>query len=438
MVKDFPKDSGNLSDSSIYKARIREQDIAANQKLQEIQGAVDEFARQAIINKLKQAEVEHEKLKLEFEQEASGRVNNILSYVELNAAENEENFTSGIDGLLAKLFKFFNFMDSELGVETDPQIYRMVKDREEKETWLAAIIKFLRDKFNKLIKTIFSRDLSFGERVDKEIEKLFERLFGGGLFKEEEAVILERLEALRDLKLKLQMFVVGSIITMFAELFSVKLTASVETTKEEGKKKTSAKEKEATKEVRENLEIKVDSKEKPTITVPVSLFDFSSGVAKPITLTKPELNLLSASLKNLMRPVHKDDMNKGNSGRVQETKAVKETNEKENKQAKSEAPKPVAAPSPAPRQGPKEEKPKVFGKVGQSSTKGKIFEFDDVGMQKVQTVESTNKQKSSSVGAGSIDLDEVCGELLTEQGQNSPESALNFINVNPGDRGKSR
>ncbi|MDR2548363.1 MAG: hypothetical protein LBC34_02600, partial [Rickettsiales bacterium] len=221
MVKDFPKDSGNLSDSSIYKARIREQDIAANQKLQEIQGAVDEFARQAIINKLKQAEVEHEKLKLEFEQEASGRVNNILSYVELNAAENEENFTSGIDGLLAKLFKFFNFMDSELGVETDPQIYRMVKDREEKETWLAAIIKFLRDKFNKLIKTIFSRDLSFGERVDKEIEKLFERLFGGGLFKEEEAVILERLEALRDLKLKLQMFVVGSIITMFAELFSV-------------------------------------------------------------------------------------------------------------------------------------------------------------------------------------------------------------------------
>ncbi|WCR59213.1 MAG: hypothetical protein PG978_000627 [Wolbachia endosymbiont of Ctenocephalides felis wCfeF] len=184
IMKDFPKDSCNLSDSSIYKARIREQDIAANQKLQEIQGAVDEFARQAIIDKLKQAELGREKLKLKLAREASDRADNLLSYIELSAAENEKNFTSGIDGLLAKLFKFFNFMDSELGVETDPQVYRMIKKREE-ESWIAAVIKFLRDKFNKLIKAIFSRDLSFGEQVDKEIGKLFERLFSGGLSKEE-------------------------------------------------------------------------------------------------------------------------------------------------------------------------------------------------------------------------------------------------------------
>lgn len=228
MVKDFPKGSGNLSDSSIYKARIRGQDIAANQKLQEIQEAADEFARQAIINELRQAELEREKLKLKLEQEASGRADNILSYVELNAAENEDNFTSGIDGLLVKLFRFFNFVDSELGVETDPQIYRMIKEQDkEKEGWIVVIIKFLRDKFNKLIKAIFSRDLSFGEQIDKEIGKLFERLFGGGLSKEEEVAILERLTVLQNLKLKLQMFVVGWVITTLVKLFSAELTASV-------------------------------------------------------------------------------------------------------------------------------------------------------------------------------------------------------------------
>ena len=54
MVKDFPKDTCcNSSDSSIYKALIREQDLASQAELQEIQGAADELARQSIINKLR-------------------------------------------------------------------------------------------------------------------------------------------------------------------------------------------------------------------------------------------------------------------------------------------------------------------------------------------------------------------------------------------------
>ncbi|MCM1000876.1 MAG: hypothetical protein KTV72_00850, partial [Wolbachia endosymbiont of Melophagus ovinus] len=331
MVKDFPKNS----DSSIFKARLREQELTSQEKLQEIQGAADELARQAIIDKLKQAEVEYEKLKLELEQEASGRINNILSHVELSAAENEDNFTSGIDGLLAKLFKFFNFMDSELGVETDPQVYSMIRKREEaeKEAWVVTVIKFLRDKFNKLVKAIFSRDLSFQQKIDKEIKELHEKLFSGNLSPEEEAAILERLEALRDLKLKLQIFVVGAVIKMFAELFSVELTASVETTKEEGKEKAPAKE--ATKEVRENLEIKVDAKEKPQLKYDViPALNAESWLKKPITLTKQEHDLLPKSLKDILPPVPKDDMNKGNSGVPKQE--VKETNEKGNKQTKQE------------------------------------------------------------------------------------------------------
>ncbi|MFP3035476.1 MAG: hypothetical protein ACEY3A_00225 [Wolbachia sp.] len=336
MVKNFPKNS----DSSIYKARIREADLDSKAKLQEIQGAADELTRQAIIDKLRQAEVEHEKLKLKLEQEASGRVGDILSRVE-SAVENEDNFTSGIDGLLVKLFKFFNFMDSELGVETDLQVYRVIKrcEEEKKEAWVATGIKFLRDKLNKLIKAIFSRDLSFQQKINQEIERLFKRLFEDNLSQKEEASILGRLEALRNLKLKLQIFAVGAVIAMFAELFSVELTASVETTKEEGK------EKEAAEKVRKNLEIKVDPKEKPT--VPVSLFDFSSGVAKPITLSKPELDLLPNPLKDILPPVPKDDMNKGNSGGLKPEVERKQENENKKPTQPAQEPKGAAPKQPA-------------------------------------------------------------------------------------------
>ncbi|MGL9681446.1 MAG: hypothetical protein ACR5K2_00220 [Wolbachia sp.] len=41
-----------------------------------------------------------------------------------------------MDDLLVKLLKFFNFMDSELAVETDPQVYRMGKDLGERKLGL--------------------------------------------------------------------------------------------------------------------------------------------------------------------------------------------------------------------------------------------------------------------------------------------------------------
>ncbi|MDG7057206.1 MAG: hypothetical protein LKM43_03600 [Wolbachia endosymbiont of Penenirmus auritus] len=418
-MKNFPGENGNLSDSSIYKARIREADLTSQEKLQEIQGAADELARQAIINKLRQAEVEHEKLKLKLEQEAYDGINNILSHVELSAAENEDSFTSGIDGLLAKLFKFFNFMDSELEVETDPKVYSMIRKREEaeKEAWIVEIIKFLRDKFNKLIKAIFSRDLSFQQKIDKEIKELYEKLFGGSLSQEEEAAILERLEALRDLKLKLQIFVVGSIIAMFAELFSVELTASVETTKEEGKEKAPAKE--ATKEVRENLEIKVDAKEKPQLKYDViPARDAESWLKKPITLTKQEHDLLRKSLKDTLPHVPKDNMNKGNSGVPKPE--VKERQGNENQKPTQENQKEGVGRQPASKQGP--------AKNTMGQTKGFSLDLgtsirdkrNTINEEEVSTPKPASKQKEGVPTTRSADItksaneqkiDGLCNEL---------------------------
>ncbi|MDR2978095.1 MAG: hypothetical protein LBU56_01460 [Rickettsiales bacterium] len=411
-------DNFSNDENALFKAQIREQDLAANQKLQEIQGAADEFARQAIINGLKQAELEREKLRLELEQEASGRVDDILSYVELRA-EGDEGYFADNEMVLESIWQLFKPLFDYFKVDMDSEAYRVVKEKE-KEGWLAAIIRFLRDirdALKELIKKIFSADLSWDKRLENEMKELQAKLNGGKLSEEEFARVYERLEFLQCVKLRLQICLAGCAVIILARLFSAELTASVETTKEEAKEKTSTKEKEATKEVHEIIEIRMDTKGRLQLVVPSYFLDFSSGAARSITLTKQELDLLPGHLQNLVRFVHKDGMNKENSG-VKETKV----------EGKSETPK-VAVCPPAPRQEPRAEGPVVTGRIGDYSNKNQSRSFqkynDGADENEMQRVES-------------IDIDEICDELLAEQGQNSPESALNFINVNSGDRRKSR
>ncbi|WP_353277557.1 hypothetical protein [Wolbachia endosymbiont (group A) of Agelastica alni] len=189
----------------------------------------------------------------------------------------------------------------------------MLKEKKEKNL-IAAIMKFLRDKLKELIKKIFTSnlDLSWDKRLDKEIKELQEKLNSGELSEEEFARALERLTALQDLKLRLQMAVVGWIVTMFAEMFGVELAAAVEaSTEKEDKKAEKTSLKEENKEVCENVEMKVDEREKPA--VPVSLFEVSPGFVRPVVLSKPELDLLPESLKIPMDLSHKQVMNNENN-----------------------------------------------------------------------------------------------------------------------------
>ncbi|QOD38349.1 hypothetical protein [Candidatus Wolbachia massiliensis] len=311
------------NDSSIFAGKLRQQDVNASQKLNELKGKIEELARQEEVRKT------------ELENEAIDQIDDILSQVELRAAEDEDCFTSGIDSLLDELCKFLSTFFTEFEVDADPKTYWMIKERKEK-SWLAVIMKFIKDKVQELIRKIFSRDLSFDEKLTKEIKGLEEKLFGGGLSKEGEIAILERLEALKNLKLKIQMFLVGWVITSLAALFEVDLVTAVETgtSKEEDKKaeKTSSKEKEATKEAREDVEIKIDAKEKPQLIVPISLFDFSSGFAKPIPLAQREFNILRGPIKKIVELPPKEVMSNKDSEGLK-TQNVKGTNEGRNKQA---------------------------------------------------------------------------------------------------------
>lgn len=307
----------NENGSSIFQGKIREQDFSAEQKLNELKAAIEELDRQDLLRRL------------ECERQASSCVDEIPSQAEL--------YTEGGDfwGFFESLFNLF-----EVNVD-DPKIYQMLKEKKEKNL-IAAIIKFLRDKLKELIKKIFKSnlDLSWDKRLDKEIKELKEKLNSGELSVEEFARVLERLQALTDLKFRLQLAVTGWIITIFAKMFGVELAAIVEaSTEKEDKKaeKTSLKEEE-NKEVRKDVEIKVDEREKPKVQI--SLFDVSPRFVRPVVLNKSERDLLPKPMKELMpKEVIKEEIHE-----VKETK----TKVEEEKKAKPEEPKKEVCPSKKP------------------------------------------------------------------------------------------
>ncbi|KLT22297.1 hypothetical protein wVul_1231 [Wolbachia endosymbiont of Armadillidium vulgare str. wVulC] len=316
MMENFSSNNGN-DDSSIFISRIREQDLSAEQKINELKGFIEELARKAELKRI------------ELERQAASYVDETLSQVELQIKNDEDYFAGDSKGAFANFFEsLFNLFE----VNVDPRVYKMLKEKKEKNL-LLSIIKFLRDKLKELIKKIFKNnlDLSWDKRLDKEIKELQEKLLSGGLSPEEEIAILERLQALQNLKLKLQIFLVGSVIAMFTEIFAVDLAAVVEQDaieKKEDKKAEKTKEK----EVYQEVEIKVNE------IAPVHLFDFSSKVPMPITLNKQERALLP--VEKLVDTSPKFVINHKNNETQKQEKVSK-------KEDKTEKPK-VAVCPPAP------------------------------------------------------------------------------------------
>ncbi|WP_264711421.1 hypothetical protein [Wolbachia endosymbiont (group A) of Andrena haemorrhoa] len=330
IMENFSDNNGN--GSSIFQGKIREQDFSAEQKLNELKAAIEALTRQDLLRRL------------ECERQASSCIDEISSQAELHIGEGDvEDYFTGEKGRV--LGDFWNFFESlfnlfEVDVD-DPKIYQMLKEKKEKN-WLLSIIKFMRDKLKELIKKIFARDLSFNQKLDKKIKELQEKLGSGELSEEEFARALERLTALQDLKLRLQMAVVGWIVTMFAEMFGVELAAAVEaSTEKEDKKAEKTSLKEENKEVCENVEIKVDEREKPK--VPVFLFEVSPGFVRPVVLSKPELEIASDPLKHLLRLTELERKSHENS---QKQKVEEE------KKAKPEEPKKEVCPPKLPDKKP--------------------------------------------------------------------------------------
>lgn len=320
-MENFLINNNEEDDSSIFISRIREQDLSAEQKLNELKGFMEELARKAELKRI------------ELERQAASCIDETLSQVELQIQDNEDYFTDNNQGVFANFFEsLFNLFE----VNVDPKVYKMLKEKKEKNL-LLSIIRFLRDKLKELVKKIFKKDLSWDKRLDKEIKELQEKLLSGGLSPEEEIAILERLQALQNLKLKLQTFLVGSVIAMFAEIFAVDLAAVVEQDVTEEKRDKKA-EKTELKEVRQEIETKVNE------VAPVHLFNFSSQVPMPITLNKQERAILPKPIEKLVDTLPKPVISHKDS----EVQKLEKMN-KEKKEEKTEKPKLAVCP-PAPQQ----------------------------------------------------------------------------------------
>ncbi|OAL97411.1 MAG: hypothetical protein TV42_02150 [Wolbachia endosymbiont of Dactylopius coccus] len=362
----------------MFQGKIREEDFSAEQKLNELKAAIEELDRQDLLRRL------------ECEHQASSCIDEISSQAELHIEDGDEDYFNGERERV--LEGFWNFFESlfnlfEVNVD-DPKIYQMFKEKKEKNL-IAAIMKFLCDKLKELIKKIFTSnlDLSWDKRLDKEIKELQEKLGSGELSEEEFARMLERLEALQNLKFRLQLAVVGWIITMFAEMFGVELAAIVETsteetTKAEDKKaeKTSLKE-EANKEVRKDVEIKVDEREKPK--VPVSLFEVLPGFVRPIPLSKPELEIVSDPLKHLLRFAELEREYHKNSQKP----------EKVNKEEKKAEPKVAVCPI-APKT--------ATNTTGMEQGRKKVYGCDSDWGRRRNHDENNNKQAPNQPTQGSV------------------------------------
>ena len=325
-MKNFLINNNEEDGSSIFINRIREQDLSAEQKLNELKGFMEELARKAELKRI------------ELERQAASCIDETLSQVELQIQDNEDYFTDNNQGVFANFFEsLFNLFE----VNVDPKVYKMLKEKKEKNL-LLSIIKFLRDKLKELVKKIFKKDLdlSWDKRLDKEIKELQEKLLSGGLSPEEEIAILERLQALQNLKLKLQTFLVGSVIAMFAEIFAVDLATVVEQDVAEEKRDKKA-EKTESKEVRQEIETKVNE------IIPISLFNFSSQVPMPIVLDKQERAILPKPVEKLVDTLPKPVISHKNSEVQKLEKMNKE--KKEAKEEKNEKPKLAVCP-PAPEQ----------------------------------------------------------------------------------------
>lgn len=287
-MENFLINNNEEDGSSIFISRIREQDLSEEQELNELKGFMEELARKAELKRI------------ELERQAGSCIDETFSQVELQIKDNEDYFTDNNQGVFANFFEsLFNLFE----VNVDPKVYKMLKEKKEKNL-LLSIIKFLRDKLKALVKKIFKKDLdlSCDKRLDKEIKELQEKLLSGGLSPEEEIAILERLQALQNLKLKLQTFLVGSVIAMFAEIFAVDLAAVVEQDVTEEKRDKKAEKTEA-----KEVEIKVNE------ITPISLFNFSSQVPMPIVLDKQERAILPKPVEKLVDTLPKSVMGHKNS-----------------------------------------------------------------------------------------------------------------------------
>ncbi|APR98384.1 hypothetical protein [Wolbachia endosymbiont of Folsomia candida] len=404
---------GDASNSSIFQARIREEDLTSAQKIDEIVRAADKLVRNAMLQKQSYEQINQqcEQINQQINTRFEGLLHRIESYVEANDSSDAE----GVLQIIYEMIK--NFFDA-LGISVKGQnLMKFLKKKAKDKSWLASIIKELCDKLRKLLGQIFKEDLGWDEALEKEIKKLEDKLDAGGLSEEAMLEISERLEALRTMKLKFQMAFMSFMLTSFFAFLESDLVAAIaqETSTEENKN-TESKESEV-KQAKENAEggVKVTEGNKKDVqpkelerplTNPREIKDAKE---KPtIPSLKPDLDLFDI-LKSL-----KLDLGK-----------FIEPNQKEVKEKPKQA---DPAPTPQPAAAAPEKVPEVkpvhdlSQRTGVVNIEERMDDNRSLSQKEVFTTKSPDKQESNFCGKFSM--------KVTRRGE-KPEEKQNFTKAEP-------
>ncbi|WP_341808145.1 hypothetical protein [Wolbachia endosymbiont (group E) of Neria commutata] len=305
MTEQFYNNGGG--DSSIFQAKIREEDLAAEEKINEIIKAADKLVRDAVLQKQS-----HGQINQQVQSELDGLLDRVESCIEESDTENDEGILQKIYECLKNFFSTLGISVNEPGLEN----YLLKIKKERDKNWLFSIIKELCDKLRKLLSKVFKEDLSWDEALEKKIKELEEKLKAGGMSEEETREVLGELGMLQELKLKFQMALVSLVLTSFFTFLEIDLRAAqAQETSTQENKKIESKEPEV-KQAKENAEggIKVSEENKKELQ-PITLFNnptrdtraqkFKENKEKKPTIPfKPDLDLFNL-LKNLKPELEK-------------------------------------------------------------------------------------------------------------------------------------
>lgn len=221
-MEKFFSNNNSDGDSSIFHAKVREEDLAAQQKINEAKRLIEELKRQA-----KAKEKIYEQVKSNTENKLNGLLDEIE--VDLKDEQSDDYLAKALEDLYELFGSFFNAFDINFG----PNFYYELREKKNRAL-LLSIIKSMIDKFKKLIKKLFTQDLTWDKRLDKEIAELEEALDSGELDEEQTLKNLKRLDLLKRMKLRIQLYAIGLVFTaVFSALgFEFKIEISEEITKE--------------------------------------------------------------------------------------------------------------------------------------------------------------------------------------------------------------
>ncbi|MDD9336088.1 MAG: hypothetical protein PV345_01790 [Wolbachia sp.] len=202
-IENHDDNNSNQSDSSLRQERVTEEIETQINKIRGVEKVFDELNKKALFK---------QQIYERVNDEAHNKFADLLSEIKLHAKDNE---TSISEEILETFYSWIESLLSLLKIDLDPKLFRLWKKKQDK-SWLFSLI-------NSLFEKLFKRSPDWLNRLNKEIEELNEKLESSSLSIDEMLKVLERLEALQDLKLQLRLGLGCLIIGCVSQLLGFNL-----------------------------------------------------------------------------------------------------------------------------------------------------------------------------------------------------------------------